>query len=1201
MNDLLNPYIAGAPVVEADMFFGRKDVFGWIERSLMGKYVDHILVIHGQRRVGKTSVLKQIPNFLPDRYLQVFFDLQGRSNTTLDRFLWWLAREITRTLKGRHGLTISTPDRGAFAEDPEILFTSFLPEVQSVLGRRMLLLTFDEFDTLELPSIQEKLAIPLIQTLRRMMEMEGFSFIFSIGSSGQKLENMQAAYTDFFKSALYKKISFLDAEDCSQLITKPVEGVLEYEQGAVQRIYEVTAGHPYFTQLVCHELFSVCQKTGVRVIQRPDVDAVLVSVIERGTVNLKFAWDEASDLEKWVLACLARSPECSDPAMLAQTLRAQRVRFSEHDLNAALVHMREKDVLTENNHFVVELLRLWLRQNRPLERVREELVEVSPIANRYIEIGEEYWEQGQRENALESFRQALEVDPGNIKARVSVGTLLLEAVEYESAASAFENALALDGEDIAALGGYCKAQLALGDRARDEGEPDRAIEFYKAVLAINPEHSAARERLGVIYRQQAEAKLSAGQDEAALLAFRTALGYLPEDEELTNRVQQVMDEKQAKAIAVLTVRSEEAQTSGDWEAAIAALQDALALTGRDDALEKKLAGVKVSQRAYLLATLPDQARRQEKNEDWEEAIAIWQKYLALYPEDQGAAKAALDKSQQMGAIQAKYMQAQAALEGKDYYQAIELLQQIVQVDPGYKDTPRLLASAVGASRRGPVKLLRWGWYALPILFILITAGAYFGLRGRVQLPAIAFQGATATPTATKTIATNLVSITPTPISSPTPYPKWVTDFAEPILISIDDRPPDFEDDFASIKEEPGYLEIMTMSGGIGSTDWTRVFVSNEADLSEFVSGGELHLEAFNKKRFYLGKEQFKSKNFVLQFDFVPDIRGGDETTDIGIDFRGSESKNPDNYKLSLEPYHHEWFIGKDISPIDRGTTFEMDPGRLTNVMLIAHENQFAVYLNQQPFTYFQDKNFTGPSNYIYLSSNGVTARVAIDNVKFWDLSTLEGESVALTPTPSPTPYPEWVTEFAEPLLAEIEGKPPQFEDDFSAPIQEPGYLVVNGQDADVSEYITDDGKLELEGKFEMTLGSQQFKAHDFALQYEIDPYIINNLREMGIEYRIVGLDDNNKFNFNPVYGDWAFWGNANSAIARGRDKDNLEVPAKILLLVKGDKFAVYRNDKPLAFVQYDEVWYDTNQIIISSYGEQFHATIDNVKFWNLDE
>jgi AAA+ ATPase superfamily predicted ATPase len=69
MDALLNPYIAGAPVLESSMFFGREDVFGWIERSLSGKYVDHILVIHGQRRVGKTSVLKQIPNFLGDKYI----------------------------------------------------------------------------------------------------------------------------------------------------------------------------------------------------------------------------------------------------------------------------------------------------------------------------------------------------------------------------------------------------------------------------------------------------------------------------------------------------------------------------------------------------------------------------------------------------------------------------------------------------------------------------------------------------------------------------------------------------------------------------------------------------------------------------------------------------------------------------------------------------------------------------------------------------------------------------------------------------------------------------------------------------------------------------------------------------------------------------------------------------------------------------
>ena len=170
MTDLLNPYIAGAPVVAADMFFGRTDIFEWVERSLMGKYVDHILVIHGQRRVGKTSILKQLPNHLPERYIQVFFDLQGRTTTSPGRFFWWLSREISRAIEGSNGGTVVVPERAELEANPEYLFTRFLPEVQSALDGCALLLTFDEFDTLNEPGVGETLALPLIQTLRGMME-----------------------------------------------------------------------------------------------------------------------------------------------------------------------------------------------------------------------------------------------------------------------------------------------------------------------------------------------------------------------------------------------------------------------------------------------------------------------------------------------------------------------------------------------------------------------------------------------------------------------------------------------------------------------------------------------------------------------------------------------------------------------------------------------------------------------------------------------------------------------------------------------------------------------------------------------------------------------------------------------------------------------------------------------------------------------
>jgi hypothetical protein len=77
--------------------------------------------------------------------------------------------------------------------------------------------------------------------------------------------------------------------------------------------------------------------------------------------------------------------------------------------------------------------------------------------------------------------------------------------------------------------------------------------------------------------------------------------------------------------------------------------------------------------------------------------------------------------------------------------------------------------------------------------------------------------------------------------------------------------------------------------------------------------------------------------------------------------------------------------------------------------------------------------------------------------------------------------------------------------------------VVNGQEADVSEYITDDGKLELEGKLEIFFGSQQINAYNFAPQYVAELYSIKNLAEMGIDIH----NDLYFFHFNPISGNWA--------------------------------------------------------------------------------
>ncbi len=631
MAEKINPYIAGAPVVEARMFFGREDTFSWMARSLAGMYVDHILVIHGQRRVGKTSVLKHLPSRLPDQYIPIFIDLQGRVSTTLDRFLWWLAREITKTLADQD-IDLPRPDRETFTQDADYFETQFLPLLEEKLGDKRLLLTFDEFDTLSSTAAQEGLALPFLAILKRMMELEKLNFIFSIGSSGRKLENMQATYTAFFKQALYKKISFLDREDANDLITRPVEGVIAYDEAAVETIYKITSGHPYFIQLVCHELFSTCQKTDIWHVSKETVEEVLDSVVERGTVNLKFVWDEASNLEKWILASLALFEGETDLPALEDHLRKERVRFTRQDLETALVNLREKDVITDGNRFVIHLMRLWLGQNRSMEQVRDELEEVDPIVSRFLEIGQEYHDTSEYEQAIGAFERALEAGPHNLEARQGLGTALLALGDYGESANEFEAALEISPDDVAAQSGYCDAYMALGDMEVSFSRLEEGEYAYRKVLQLNPKHADGLGRMAGIHHRRAVHAIIGGE-EVALVELEKAKRLTPDESLFGELIEDLiaLSDGEVKLPDVLRSWGERIFNKGLWDEARDLLTAYQNISGDHETVAERLSEVTDRVREDRLSVLSNQAERMTRLRRYEEAIEAWETILALNP------------------------------------------------------------------------------------------------------------------------------------------------------------------------------------------------------------------------------------------------------------------------------------------------------------------------------------------------------------------------------------------------------------------------------------------------------------------------------------------------------------------------------------------------------------------------------------------
>ena len=378
MSEAINPYIAGNPVTGTEMFFGRQDVFEFIAEALTGRHRDNVIVLYGQRRTGKTSVLYQMSRHLGERYACIFIDLHGLALEGLGGFLWELANSIARTLRREYKIDLPRLVRADFMTDPRSSFEDdFLSQVWSAIGERHVLLMLDEAIRLQEQFQAGKLEKEIFEYLRHLMQHhERLNFLFSLGSG---LEEMEKEYAFLFSVGLYKKISFLAQEAAIALITQPVKDCYQVEPIAIERILQVTSGHPYYTQLLCHSLFNRWQQQRKPQMDVGDVNAILNEVVERGLAVLKHVWEESSPGEKAVLAGIAASMgernHLVGPHELSRTWARHGVALPEGEIARAIKSLIARDVITgqDSYGFTIDLQQLWVLKYERLEWVKEEI------------------------------------------------------------------------------------------------------------------------------------------------------------------------------------------------------------------------------------------------------------------------------------------------------------------------------------------------------------------------------------------------------------------------------------------------------------------------------------------------------------------------------------------------------------------------------------------------------------------------------------------------------------------------------------------------------------------------------------------------------------------------------------------------------------------------------------------------------------
>ena len=499
-----NPYIAGPPISGDEGFYGRQDVFDFVRKTFSSTY-QKVIVLFGQRRVGKTSILYQLqkPSNLPAGFHPVYFNLEGRASQNLNQVLYALAEKIAESLN------LPLAAQTEFQGDGDYFSERFLPQVYEALQDRRLLLLFDEFDVLSEELLDGTIALntffPYLQN--RLFDEEKLVYIFVVG---RRLEELTPEFLATFKQARTRPISFLSREDARRLIREPVLGVLEYEDEAIERILSVTACHPYLTQLLCFELVDHLDGLGKTRVTVDDVNAVIDDAIESGSSGLAWLWDGLPIAERFILSAVTSVTDENGIATrenINEALRRHRIRLLGIELTRAPDMLVEWGWLEKTEEhggykFVIELLRRWISKTHSLENAKRELESISKRAIRDYTYARQAHLDGDLEIAIESYRRALAANPHHAGAQLGLAQALHEQGLIEEAVTEYEKAYNLD--EIASEG-FIKALLASGEKLEKESSIAEATKRYRRVLEIAPDNEVARRRLKDIKLAEAQA------------------------------------------------------------------------------------------------------------------------------------------------------------------------------------------------------------------------------------------------------------------------------------------------------------------------------------------------------------------------------------------------------------------------------------------------------------------------------------------------------------------------------------------------------------------------------------------------------------------------------------------------------------------------------------------------------------------------
>lgn len=335
------------------------------ELWLMGNHLQSA-VLYGHRRMGKTSILRNVSQVLGSGLRVAYVNLlQSAGAENISDVLLAISDQVAAVLP------IDPPRDADMVAQPARTFERFFRRaIKTLREGEGLIIAIDEFEKIEELIAAGKLGNNFMAYLRGLVQDSprvGFAF-----AGLHTLEEMSADYFQpFFASVIPIKVDFFKQTTVQTLLPNPGgDFPLDYDFDALDLIWHLTAGQPYLTQLIG---FQLVRRYNDQVFERQqprdpkftvaDVQAVVSQpeFFTQGKPYFAGVWAQAGhDVLGQHNLLIALAPH---PGGLALGELKAAAGLDSATFSAALTTLQSHDVVRLNDgnaQIIVEVFRRWI-------------------------------------------------------------------------------------------------------------------------------------------------------------------------------------------------------------------------------------------------------------------------------------------------------------------------------------------------------------------------------------------------------------------------------------------------------------------------------------------------------------------------------------------------------------------------------------------------------------------------------------------------------------------------------------------------------------------------------------------------------------------------------------------------------------------------------------------------------------------------